>query len=123
MIFYLGQECAHCILQLHDVAKKKEDWERLNTVVLAISSATPEKNAKALKELGALPIRLLSDEKYSNARRFHSYDDFEEIELHSTILVDSKGHVHWARNGGEPFSDMAFLVKQLERINEAARSN
>jgi len=24
---------------------------------------------------------------------------------------------HWARNGGDPFSDMAFLVKQLERMN------
>jgi hypothetical protein len=25
-----------------------------------------------------------------------------------------------ARNGGKPFSDTAFLIKQLERMNEAA---
>ncbi len=42
------------------------------------------------------------------------------MELHSTILIDRTGHVHWARNGGEPFSDIAFLVKQLERMNAAA---
>ena len=70
--------------------------------------------------IGDLPIRLLSDERFANAHRFHSYDDFEEIELHSTILIDKKGRVHWARNGGEPFSDNAFLIKQLERMNEAA---
>jgi len=120
LIFYLGRECPHCMRQLHDIGKKKEDWERLNAVVLAVSSAAPDQNAATLKELGELPIRLLSDDKYANAHRFHSYDDFEEIELHSTILIDKKGRVHWARNGGEPFSDTAFLVKQLERMNEAA---
>jgi len=120
LVFYLGQECAHCIKQLHDIGAKKTEWERLNTVVLAVSSAAPEKNAEKLKNLGALPIRLLSDSHQENAHRFHSYDDFEEMELHSTILIDRNGRVHWARNGGEPFGDMAFLVKQLERMNAPA---
>lgn len=70
-----------------------------------------------MKNLGTLPIRLLSDDHYMNARRFHSYDDFEEIELHSTLLIDAKGRVYWARLGGDPFSDVAFLTKQLERMN------
>ena len=39
------------------------------------------------------------------------------MEIHSTILIDKKGRVHWARSGGEPFGDMEFLVKQLERMN------
>jgi len=121
LVFYLGQECPHCMRQLHDIGNKKDDWERLDAVVLAVSSADPKKNAEGLKESGNLPIRLLSDDHYANARRFHSYDDFEEAELHSTILIDKKGRVHWARNGGDPFSDMAFLAKQVERMNEAAR--
>jgi peroxiredoxin len=118
LIFYLGQECPHCMRQLHDIGNKKDDWERLNTVVLAVSSASSQKNAETLKTLGKLPIRLLSDDHYTNARRFHSYDDFEEIELHSTLLIDSKGRVYWARLGGDPFSDTAFLTKQLERMND-----
>jgi len=118
LIFYLGAECPHCVRQLHDIGAKKTDWERLNTVVLAVSSATPSKNAAAMKEFGDLPVRVLSDDKFDNARRFHSYDDFEDIELHSTILIDTKGRVYWARMGGDPFSDTAFLVKQLERMNE-----
>jgi peroxiredoxin len=121
LVFYLGEECAHCMRQLHDIGAKKSEWERLNTVVLAVSSALPGKNAESVKAFGDLPARLLSDDRFVNARRFHSYDDFEEIELHSTILIDRDGRVHWARNGGDPFSDMAFLVKQLERMNAAPR--
>jgi peroxiredoxin len=119
LVFYLGQECAHCMKQLHDIGAKKGEWEKLDAVVLAVSSAAPEKNSDKLKAFGDLPVSLLSDDYHANARRFHSYDDFEEMELHSTILIDKKGRVHWARNGGEPFSDMAFLVKQVERMNQA----
>ena len=52
-----------------------------------------------------------------------SEDDFEEMELHSTILIDREGRVHWARTGGEPFGDMAFLVSQLERMNHATQKS
>jgi peroxiredoxin/cytochrome c-type biogenesis protein CcmH/NrfG len=117
LVFYLGQECAHCMKQLHDIANKKDDWEKADTVVLAVSSATPAKNADAIKAFGNLPVQILSDDNHVNAHRFHSYDDFEEMELHSTILVDKLGRVYWARTGGEPFGDMAFLVKQLEIMN------
>jgi peroxiredoxin len=120
LVFYLGTECPHCLRQLHDIGEKKEDWERLNTSVLAVSSAAPSANAAGLKSFGDLPVRLLSDDAYANAHRFHSYDDFEEMELHSTILIDRKGRVYWARNGGEPFSDIGYLVKQVERMNDAA---
>jgi tetratricopeptide (TPR) repeat protein len=45
LIFYLGQECAHCLEQLQLAAKKKEEFEKHNAVVLAISSNKPEDNA------------------------------------------------------------------------------
>ena len=40
------------------------------------------------------------------------------MELHSTILIDKQGRVYWARFGGEPFSNMDFIAKQLGRMNE-----
>lgn len=118
LVYYLGQECPHCMKQLSDLGKKKDDWEGLETVVLAVSSAEPSKNKGGLKEYGELAVRLLSDSNHENARRFHSYDDFEDMELHSTLLIDKKGRVYWGRLGGDPFSDMAFLEKQLGRMNE-----
>jgi len=117
LVFYLGDECLHCMEQLDKVAKKKGDFAAADTEVLAISSATPASNAASLK-LKDLPVRVLSDTStHDNARRFKSYDDFEDLELHSTILVDKKGRVHWGRFGGEPFDDVEFLLAEIKRMN------
>ena len=35
------------------------------------------------------------------------------------ILIDTRGRVHWKRTGGDPFTDMEFLLKELKRMNEA----
>ncbi|MBK7874801.1 MAG: redoxin domain-containing protein [Planctomycetes bacterium] len=118
LVFYLGKECVHCMEQLRSIDGKKSELAKLDTVVLAVSSASPEKN-KSAQELGELSVRLLSDKDHENARRFTSYDDFEGIELHSTILIDKQGRVHWKRTGGDPFQDVDFLVAELTRMNEA----
>ncbi|MEQ1893038.1 MAG: hypothetical protein ABL998_10880, partial [Planctomycetota bacterium] len=60
---------------------------------------------------------------HANARRFTSYDDFEEMELHSTILIDTQGRVHWKRTGGDPFADVDFLLAELTRMNGADKSS
>lgn len=122
LVFYLGRECVHCMKQLKDLQAKKEDWDKNDAVVLAVSNNPPETNASMIKEADWTAVRFLSDSRSETARRFQSYDDFEEMELHSTILIDKKGRVHWARTGGSPFEDMGFLTKQLERMNaEAAK--
>jgi peroxiredoxin/tetratricopeptide (TPR) repeat protein len=122
LVFYLGYECPHCLRQLHSIGEKKADWEKRDTVLLAVSSADPAKNAAGLKEYGELPVRVLSDQDHVNARRFHSYDDFEDMELHATILIDKKGRMYWTRFGGEPFGDLEFLTKQLDRMNELVKA-
>ena len=116
LIFYLGEECPHCLEQLVQAGKKKDEFGRLNTEVLAISPNTPARN-QASQKLGEVPFRLLSDTSLENARRFQSYDDFESLELHSTILIDKSGRVHWARSGGDPFTDFEFLFKEIKRLN------
>jgi peroxiredoxin/tetratricopeptide (TPR) repeat protein len=116
LVFYLGDECPHCVAQLSAINARAADWESENAVVLAVSSATADRN-KASEKLSKLSISLLSDGEHNNARRFTSYDDFEEMELHSTILIDAKGRVHWKRTGGDPFTDMDFLLRSLKRMN------
>ncbi|MBC8063301.1 MAG: redoxin domain-containing protein [Chlorobia bacterium] len=116
LVFFLGEACVHCVGQLKSINDRMSDFEAQDTVVLAVCSATPAK----LKEsaiLGKVGVTFLSDTAHENARRFASYDDFEEIELHSTILIDKKGCVRWKRTGGDPFMNMDFLVNELKRIN------
>jgi len=116
LIFFLGSECPHCMEQLNEVSKRQKELKAEDAEVLAISWNPPAQNASTSKAKD-LPFRLLSDTNFENARRFKSYDDFEETELHSTLLVDRKGKVHWARHGGAPFKDLDFLLKELKRLN------
>ncbi|HZO54612.1 MAG TPA: redoxin domain-containing protein, partial [Bryobacteraceae bacterium] len=119
LVFYLGRECVHCMDQLKKLQGNKKEWDRLNASVLAVSLNQPSANAELLKGTEYTAIRFLSDTaSHDNAKRFRSYDDFEEMELHSTILIDKKGRVHWGVTGGAPFEDMNFLVKQIERMNQ-----
>ncbi len=119
LVFYLSDECVHCVEQLTAINARAGDWASENTVVLGVSSASPETN-KASAKLGKLAMRLLSDHNHENARRFASYDDFEEIELHSTILIDARGRIHWKRTGGDPFKDVDFLLKSVKEMNREA---
>ncbi len=119
LVFYLGRECLHCMAQLKQVAEKNSEWAGLDTDVLAVSPNLAEETREALKTAKLDGIRFLSDPQRENARRFTAYDDFEEMELHATVLIDAQGRVHWASVGGEPFTDMAFLAKQLGRMRGA----
>jgi hypothetical protein len=46
--------------------------------------------------------------------------DFEQIGLHSTLLIDQPGRVHWSRHGGESAMDFEFLSNEVSRINDHA---
>lgn len=116
LVFFLGDECVHCMEQLTAINARSSDWAEENTVVLGVSSARPEAS-KGSAKLSRFNVRLLSDPDHANARRFASYDDFEEIELHSTVLLDTQGRVHWKRTGGKPFADVEFLLKSVKRMN------
>jgi peroxiredoxin/tetratricopeptide (TPR) repeat protein len=122
LTFYLGAGCAHCVKQVKDLSERADEWARLDTVVVTVSQDEPEKNAKS-QELSPLKVILGSDKDWQNARRFKSYDDFEEIGIHSTILIDKDGRVHWAQHGGAPFDDYKFLVSQLQRMNQRHASS
>jgi peroxiredoxin len=117
LVFFLGDACVHCVGQLQSINSKMKEFEQQDTVILGVCSSSP----KALKEsvkLNPVKIKFLSDTNHENARRFSSYDDFEDIELHSTILIDKQGKVRWKRTGGDPFMKIDFLLGELTRINQ-----
>lgn len=116
LIFYLNDACVHCVEQLVSINKRIADFEKEDTVVLAVSSTSPAKNRESVA-LAPLGFTLLSDHNHENARRYASYDDFEDIELHSTIIIDKYGKLRWKRTGGDPFANVDFLVRELKRVN------
>jgi peroxiredoxin len=119
LVFYLGDECAHCMEQLQAIGGRAGEFEERNVDLLAISSKTVQHNA-SVEELGDLPFKLLSDVDHANARRFHAFDDFEELELHATILIDAAGSIRWVRTGGDPFMDLDFLLGEIDRVTSGS---
>lgn len=107
LVFYLSDQCAHCMEQLKAISARSKDFDQANAVVLAVCNAV--ESTAPLEG-----VRLLRDKDHANARRFASYDDFENIELHSTILIDTEGRVRWKRTGGDPFMKVDFLLRQLK---------
>jgi len=120
LIYFLGDACVHCVGQLKAINDQGSDFAAENTVILAVCSATPE-TLKSSVVLSEVKMNFLSDNNHENARRFSSYDDFEDMELHSTILIDKDGFVRWKRTGGDPFMNIKFLLSELKRINAEAK--
>jgi len=117
LVFYLGRECLHCMNQLKTLQSKSGTWSEQEAVVVALSPNQPEETREAAKATKLDAIRFMADPDRKNAKAFLAYDDFEEMEIHATILIDRQGRVHWASMGGEPFEKMDFLEKQLKRMN------
>lgn len=109
LVFYLSDQCAHCMEQLKSLSAKHAAFKEANTVVLAVCNAV--ENTTPMEG-----VRLLRDKGHVNARRFASYDDFENMELHSTILIDGEGRVRWKRTGGDPFDKMDFLLTEIKKL-------
>jgi len=118
LVFFLGDACVHCVGQLKSLNDRSSEFDAQDTVLLAVCSESPAK-LKESKALDQANIKFLSDNAHENARRFSSYDDFEDIELHSTILIDKAGRVRWKHTGGDPFTNLDFLLNELKRINRS----
>lgn len=116
LVFFLGDACVHCVGQLKSLNDRAKEFSALNTAIVGVCSQSPQ-SLRDSAALGQQAITFLSDRNHENARRFSSYDDFEDMELHSTILIDTEGKVRWKRTGGDPFTNIDFLLRELKRVN------
>ena len=118
VVFYLGSGCLHCIEQLHAFAKKADRFSQAGLSVVAISLESPEDLAKAYagKSRDSIPFDLVANPDFTTFKQYRCYDDFENIPLHGTFLVDAEGYVRWQDTGAEPFMDVDFLIDESQRL-------
>ena len=119
VLFFLGGKCPHCMQQLQLFGKENDAFKKLNTEIVAISSDGAEA-AKTLKnnaEGVRFPMPLLADPKLDVFRAYRAFDDFENVPLHATFLIDAQGNVRFQRISAEPFLDVDFLKTEAARVN------
>ena len=121
MIFYLGTGCTHCMEQLSAFAPMYEKYQEAGIDIVAVSTDSVEglKFTYQISDDDAenpFPFPLVSDEGLEVFKKYRAYDDFEEMTLHGTFLIDGKGKMRWQDIGFEPFMSAEFLLGECERL-------
>jgi peroxiredoxin len=119
VIFYLGFGCLHCVEQLHTFAPRVKDFEAAGLSLVAISTESKDDMAKALENFspdGTFPIPLIPNQRLDVFKAYRVFDDFEEMPLHGTFLIDGQGMVRWHDISYEPFLKVDFLLNEAKRL-------
>ena len=61
---------------------------------------------------------ILADPMHGFFKSWSAYNDFEQVPLHATFLIDSQGNMRWQKVGSDPFLDVDFLKKETERVTK-----
>jgi peroxiredoxin len=120
VIFFLGKGCTHCMEQLNAFAPVAKRFEEAGIDLAAVSTDTPEGLRETLAGEGEkkspFPFPLYSDASLAAFKAFRAHDDFEEIPLHGTYLIDRGGRVRWQEIGFEPFMKPEWLLEECVRL-------
>ena len=127
-IFFLGKGCSHCMEQLNAFAPVAKRFDEAGIDLVAISTDTPEGLKETLASDGEkkapFPFPLYSDATLAAFKAFRAHDDFEEMALHGTYLIDRGGRIRWQEISYEPFMKPEWLLEECVRLLalEAAES-
>jgi peroxiredoxin len=119
VVFYLGAGCVHCIEQLNLLTPAAKDFESQGINILAVSTETPQGLHKTLQKSskpGGFPFPIVADPSLAAFKAYRAFDDFEDMPLHGTFLVDGEGKIRWQDIGYDPFTDFRFLAAESKRL-------
>lgn len=115
LVFYLGQDCGHCMEQIEAILKRTDDFEKADLNLVGITPEPPSV-AKGIHEKHDVPFPIYSDPSLEMFKAFRAHDDFEELLLHCVALIDEENHIRWIDISYEPFMDLDFLIKESQRL-------
>ncbi|MCF7788599.1 MAG: redoxin domain-containing protein [Prosthecobacter sp.] len=122
-IFYLGHDCGHCVEQMQAFAKATADFDKAGIQLVAVTLETPQVAAGIRAKLNLkpdqpLPFPILSDSSLASFKKVRAHDDFENENMHATILIDTHGKQRWQDISWEPFKDAKFALEESKRLLE-----
>ena len=102
-------------------AKAAADFEKAGIQLVAVTLETPQAAAGIRAKLNLkpdqpLPFPILSDSSLEAFKKVRAHDDFENENLHATILIDTAGKQRWQDISWEPFKDAKFALEEAKRL-------
>lgn len=117
VIFYLGRRCSHCMEQLNAFVPLAKDFAKAGISLVGIGADTVESLGQTVQTNSvSFPFPLVSDHALSVFKAYRAYDDFEDMPLHGTFLIDGAGLVRWQDISFEPFKETQFLLEESKRL-------
>ncbi|MCA8994343.1 MAG: redoxin domain-containing protein [Planctomycetaceae bacterium] len=118
VIFYLGHACLHCAEQLQAFAPQTEAFRKQGIELVAISTDSIEDLKLSQEKYGEeeFPFPLVSNESLEIFKAYRCYDDFENLTLHGTFLINAQGEVCWQDISYEPFMEPEFVLNEAKRL-------
>jgi peroxiredoxin/tetratricopeptide (TPR) repeat protein len=122
VIFYLGQKCVHCMEQLNAFAPLAERYAEAGIEVIAVSTDSMEGLKTTFSTTddedgeNPFPFPLVSDVDLNAFKDFRAYDEFEDVALHGTFLIDGDQQVRWQDVSYEPFMHPKWLLEEAQRL-------
>jgi peroxiredoxin/tetratricopeptide (TPR) repeat protein len=117
VVFYLGFGCLHCVQQLEALVPKADAFAAAGIDVVVIGDEELVRTQSQLAAYGKpMPFPLLADPELGAFKAWHCFDDFEQLALHGTFLVDGDGRVRWQDVSAEPFAEIDWLLVESRRL-------
>ena len=116
-IFYLGAGCGHCIEQLNLFKPVVPEFAAAGISLVAVSTETVDGLQQTFEKTNLAPdFPLVSDHDLDVFKAYRAFDDFENVPLHGTFLIDGNGLVRWQDISFEPFKEVKFLLTESKRL-------
>jgi alkyl hydroperoxide reductase subunit AhpC len=87
-------------------------------VAISTDDLESSRALKTNKEGVKFPMPILADPKLDRFHAYRAHDDFENVPLHGTFLIDAKGFVRFQRISADPFLDVDFIKKESARVSK-----
>ncbi|MFT4691292.1 MAG: peroxiredoxin/tetratricopeptide (TPR) repeat protein [Limisphaerales bacterium] len=116
MMIY-SSTCGHCVEQLEALQQTRAQIAAAGLDVYVIAGEPAESLSAWLPNQPAFPAKFASDPKDQWFRQLGAYDEFNDMPLHATIHIGPTGRVLWKDVGYSPFTDLEFLIAEIQRTN------
>ena len=87
--------------------------------LLAVSTERPEdlhKTFALAKGDDGFSFPILADETLATFKSYRAFDDFENMPLHGTFLLDANGLIRWQDISFQPFTQAKWLLTESKRL-------
>jgi peroxiredoxin len=117
IIFYLGYDCPRCVRHLREIAAHKDEFDKLNVQVLAISPDPVEKSRISIRDFGGFPFPLLSDPDKKVAASYGVLLG-QDVLFHGVYVLDAGRQIQFSLRSDHPYDNTQKLIDEFKEMSK-----